>query len=312
MITSRDGGYTWSEPVTINDTVLDDRDTGLCVLRNGTMVMSFFTAYFPDVEHHVRAWPHVGDAVVDSWKPIQPIVTEADRERWLGSWTRRSDDGGVTWEAAVRVPVSAPHGPIELRDGRLLYLGYEWRTRGSSDNPFAGAAHSMDGGRTWGLIGEVPVGLSTPNPGISEPHVVETDDGRLIGLFRYNPNNDLNTYQMLQTESSDGGYTWSTLRPTPIWGGPPHLIRLRDGKLLVTYGYRRAPFGQRACLSHDNGATWDIENEMVLRDDAPDADLGYPSSVELEDGSIYTVYYQVDKPGEKPSIMGTHWQLAGH
>jgi hypothetical protein len=39
------------------------------------------------------------------------------------------------------------------------------------------------------------------------------------------------------------------------------------------------------------------------------SDLGYPASVQLDDGSILTVYYQVDKEGEKTSLMSTHWRL---
>jgi hypothetical protein len=38
-------------------------------------------------------------------------------------------------------------------------------------------------------------------------------------------------------------------------------------------------------------------------------DLGYPASVQLPDGSIYTVYYQIDKPHEKTSLMGTNWKI---
>src|SRR5690606_41370291 len=41
----------------------------------------------------------------------------------------------------------------------------------------------------------------------------------------------------------------------------------------------------------------------------PSWDLGYPASVVLDDGSIWTVYYQVDQDGERPSILGTHWKL---
>ena len=55
--------------------------------------------------------------------------------------------------------------------------------------------------------------------------------------------------------------------------------------------------------------TWDIENEMVLRDDAPNGDLGYPASIELEPGEILTVYYQLEKKGEKTSLMATRWSL---
>jgi len=38
-------------------------------------------------------------------------------------------------------------------------------------------------------------------------------------------------------------------------------------------------------------------------------DLGYPASVQLDDGSIFTIFYQIDQPGEKTSLMGTRWRL---
>ena len=76
----------------------------------------------------------------------------------------------------------------------------------------------------------------------------------------------------------------------------------------MTYGHRREPFGERACLSSDGGKTWDVENAIEIKS-AVNSDLGYPASVELPDGSIYTVYYQVDKEGEKTCLMGTRWRV---
>ena len=102
----------------------------------------------------------------------------------------------------------------------------------------------------------------------------------------------------------------TTPRPTEILGKPPHLLKLQDGRALVTYGYRHQPFGERACVSLDGGQSWDYENEIILCDDAPSWDLGYPASVELEDGTILTVYYQQERAGEKPCLMATHWRLA--
>ena len=89
---------------------------------------------------------------------------------------------------------------------------------------------------------------------------------------------------------------------------PPHAIRLKDGRLLVVYGLRMPPYGQRACLSVDGGDTWDVNSERFFPT-APNADLGYPASVQLPDSSILTVYYQVDQAGEKPCLMGTRWRL---
>jgi hypothetical protein len=112
-----------------------------------------------------------------------------------------------------------------------------------------------------------------------------------------------------QTESADGGKTWTETRPTSIWGLPPHLLRLRDGRILLTYGHRRPAFGQRACLSRDGGKTWDYDHELRIRDDAPNGDLGYPASIQMDDDTILTIYYQVDKPGEKTCLLGTFWKL---
>ena len=58
------------------------------------------------------------------------------------------------------------------------------------------------------------------------------------------------------------------------------------------------PYGERACLSDDEGVSWDVGAERVVHA-APNADLGYPASAQLADGSILTIYYQVDQPGEK-------------
>ena len=78
---------------------------------------------------------------------------------------------------------------------------------------------------------------------------------------------------------------------------------------MASYSVRYKPnFGQRACISKDNGKTWDIDNEIIISSPS-NRDLGYPASVQLDDGSIYTVYYQIDKEGEKTSLMASLWKL---
>ena len=62
--------------------------------------------------------------------------------------------------------------------------------------------------------------------------------------------------------------------PTPGEGNPPSLIRLPDGRLCLTYGFRAEPFGIRARLSRDDGRTWG--RTVVLRDDGGGRDVGYP------------------------------------
>ena len=95
-----------------------------------------------------------------------------------------------------------------------------------------------------------------------------------------------------------------------MWGNPGDLIKLSDGRILCTYGYRRDPMGVRACLSGDDGRSWDIEHEVIIRDDGGTvcslwsppraeggADVGYPISLERSDGLVLTVYYITLKDG---------------
>lgn len=91
--------------------------------------------------------------------------------------------------------------------------------------------------------------------------------------------------------------TWSEPRSIGVWGLPSHLIRLRDGRLLMTYGYRRMPRGNQARLSADNGAAW--SEPIVISDDGR-GDIGYPSTVELPSGELLPLWYESRYPGTLP------------
>jgi hypothetical protein len=157
-----------------------------------------------------------------------------------------------------------------------------------------------------------------------EPHILQMSSGRVLMMIRATAlgYDDMSPRCVLwETYSDDNGKTWLQPFRTPLWGFPPHLLQLSDGRILCTYGYRRAPFGERACISED-GIAWELKNEIVLRDDAPNGDLGYPASVELDSGRILTVYYQPNVPKgtvqkmhppdstrTKPGILGTVWAV---
>jgi hypothetical protein len=93
-----------------------------------------------------------------------------------------------------------------------------------------------------------------------------------------------------------------------MWGYPAHLLKLNNGWILAVYGVRRPQYSERACISKDGGKSWEVDNEIILSL-SETWDLGYPASVQLDDGSILTVYYQIDQPGEKTCLMATHWKL---
>ena len=143
-----------------------------------------------------------------------------------------------------------------------------------------------------------------------EPHTVELADGTLLTHIRVQKYGEVNMFTVYQSESKDKGKTWSTpVQLLPMLGGsPPHILKHSSGALVCTYGYREAPFGVKAMFSFDNGNTWDSGYDIYVN--GVSGDLGYPSSVELDDGSLITVYYQKYKENEKPSILYTKWRLS--
>ncbi len=313
---SGDEGRTWTPPRVLNDSPLDDRDAGVICLGGRRLLVTWFTT------HNRR---YAGEQRLAKMDPVQrarwtaaldATEDEAIIGRWRGSWLRVSDDGGESWRAPVKVPVSAPHGPIRLTGGDLLYLGKQFDTFEQLRFGKVVAVVSSDDGATWRPLGETPLADGTAWGHYHEPHVVELPDGRLLGAIRVQnyenspPLEDAGIvpFSVMTTVSVDGGKTWSTPRPLGFHGSPPHLMRHSGGTLVLSCGYRLEPFGQRIALSEDDGETWRCN--LILRDDGPDADLGYPASVELGDGSILTVYYQKPaRTSDKCAILWSRWRL---
>ena len=134
---------------------------------------------------------------------------------------------------------------------------------------------------------------------------MEAADGTLIAQIRNH--NKINAGETLQSESTDGGRTWNVPHSIGVWGLPSHLLKLRDGRLLMTYGHRRPPFGNQARLSDDNGKTWG--EAMILSGDGKGGDLGYPSTVELDDGSLLSVWYESMKEPALAVLRQARWNL---
>ena len=312
ILFSRDDGKTWSEPRVIQDSPIDDRDAGVCAWGDGHVLVSWFRSDTRQYRNHDR----IPQAEREQWDAVFAEWTDDMVNQHLGSWVMLSSDAGATWSEPIRTPVSAPHGPIVLRDGALLYLGKRY-VENWKEMRFGTitAARSNDEGHTWNELGTVPLYPGTAGGHYHEPHVVELPGGKLIGTIRVQnyegcakmEDMGLLPFSIMQTESEDGGATWSEPKPLRFRGSPPHLCRHTSGTLVLTYGYRQAPYGQRVALSRDDGATWN--HDWILRDDGPDGDLGYPSTVELGDGSLFSVYYQKAAAGEKCSLLWSRWSL---
>jgi len=309
---STDEGRTWSAPRVIQDSAIDDRDAGITDLGGGHLIVTWFRI---DTREYVNGtWPSEEER--NSWRPTLATWTDEQVDSLIGAWAMLSADSGATWTEPLRVPVTSPHGPIRLRSGEALYLGKKYGARKEVHDATITAFVSADKGRTWEERGTVPCAAQTGPPNYHEAHVVELPSGRLVGMIRIENHSGISledagipSFSMMQTESDDGGRTWTTARPLGFHGSPPHLLRHSSGVLVLTYGFRQEPYGQRVAFSHDDGATW--EHDWVIRDDGPDGDLGYPSTVEMPDGSLFTVAYQKVPGDEKCSLLWSRWSLPG-
>jgi hypothetical protein len=274
---SSDEGRTWSFPRILLDGPLDNRDCGVLETDKGTLLVATFTssgymsrlAWAEDVDPGDElAWSR---EKLKRWQAAHRQTSEAQRSMELASYILRSTDGGASWSAPSRCPVNSPHGPVQLSDGRQLYAGKIFWFGGSGQSAGRiGVCESVDDGVTWHWLAEIPTRPGDSMRGYSELHSVETSEGRIIAHIRNG--NDANRREILQSESDDGGRTWSTPHPIGVWGFPSHLLRLRDGRLVMSYGHRRRPLGTQARVSEDHGRTW--SEAMIVSGDGTSSDLG--------------------------------------
>lgn len=163
-------------------------------------------------------------------------------------------------------------------------------------------ARTTDGGLHWRLISLIG---PEPESGYAiMPSTVRLPSGALITTIRHGGGKQNN---ITAWRSDDLGEHWTALGAATgdIGSNPPALVRLQDGRLCLSFGYRRRPFGARARISNDEGRSW--SPDILLRDDGLTGDLGYPRSLARPDGKILTVYYFNGPRDEDRTIQGTLW-----
>ena len=297
---SFDGGDTYTYPAPVIDTPLDDRDVGLCPFGDSGVIITSF--------NNTAAFQRENNIDNEYVQRYIDLITKDDEEKYLGSNFRISRDCGITFGELHHSPVSSPHGPTQLNDGTVLWAGTRF------DNVFGGIEiHRLDTETVeTELIGKIT--LSDARGVLNEPHFIELPSGRLICQMRCEnieafEGGEESLFTVYQSVSDDGGKSWSD--PQMILdetgGAPPHLLLLHSGVLLSTYGRRKMPYGIMAMFSHDGGETW--EKDIRLFENTESDDIGYPSTVELPDGTLLTVFYAREIEESPCRIYQQKWKI---
>lgn len=283
LVRSNDGGLTWTKnPELIFAHPLGgSQDPCMVQLKDGSIVC---TSY---------GWALVPPEGFDKLKDTGHLGAFY----FLGGFTLRSDDGAKTWKGPF-VPISIPgntakdalNNPCPAfnrgamtqgKDGRLY-----WAVAGRDGGAGPTQVHLMissDRGETWAY--SCPIAKDDKIT-FNETSMIETKKGDLVAFIRTADFND----HLVLARSTDGGksFKWED---GGVVGHPYYATHLKDGRVLLVYGYRHEPFGVRARILDADCTNVAAAPEFVIRDDGGSVDLGYPWAAQLSDGRILVAYY---------------------
>ncbi len=221
-----------------------------------------------------------------------------------------SYDKGKSWDGPFRFPQFGKGVAARtdyVIDGRHEAMVFVTQAKTDGREGRTICVRTTDGGLTWRYV--APVG-DEPRGFAIMPSTLRLDSKRLLTTVRVQDGdaNRIDAYQ-----STDNGASWrfrSSVAGTGEFGGnPPMLLKLRDGRLCLTYGYRAKPYSILARFSEDEGASW--SEPLVIRDGASTWELGYTRSAQRPDGKIVTVYYFNDGPHNERFVAATVWTPPG-
>ena len=224
------------------------------------------------------------------------------------AFVRVSKDAGRTWSRSFRLPLDglqslgAMNSTLVRPDGRCLLFMFEVSSDGWNRHPLV--YRSTDDRTTFHFLSfitpkEDPFGAGTGESWKKLPYAFGghrwfyprgymLPNGRILCVLRCqrDPTGDMWTELY---RSDDGGQTWQFHSRVNDFGAPGSLVQMGNGRLVIVYRYRLPPFGIRAVVSEDEGATWGPE--IIVRDDGGSWDLGYPNAWLAAPGKVGVIYY---------------------
>mgnify|MGYP001611871778 CR=1 FL=1 len=253
-----------------------------------------------------------GDLLVVSggWSYDGPDAKGAyKKKKLLRPTASRSVDGGRTWTISEKFPDGAdgmtlvPFGNIETgADGALRVAAYSYNPTAKPRVDICYTVVSRDNGLTWAL------GSVVGQPSANETDVVHLGGGKWLAAARNLGATGQRGHSTDIYASEDDAKTWRLIvTPTVADQHPADLLKLADGRVLLTYGDRRSDRGINICVSADGGRTW-TGSARISQDVS--GDCGYPSSAQLQDGTLVTVFYAArTKDYDKYQMAAIRWRL---
>ena len=218
------------------------------------------------------------------------------REKILPTVVARSADGGRNWRRtfSVQLPEEVdfliPFGDIVQGKGELLAASFYHEIPGAAN---AYVLFSRDDGRSWGEAVKV-----APRD-YNETALLRLRSDRWLAASRSHGDAHLALFV-----SGDEGKHWARSGLLTLPGHhPAHLMELADGRILLTYGIReKGHHGIGYRTSRDEGRTWSRPTRIVNLEETTDG--GYPSTIQMADGTLLTAYYSNRIPQHQRYHMG--------
>lgn len=296
-VTSDDNGETWGNPQLLYSPPDGcSQDAGL----------------FYDGEKYLYANSFI-------WKYLPRMVAEelkkTSKDEYLheyltymmpgGSYVMRSADMGKTWEGpfhpeplpqnieilpGLKLTIHNRGNIVGLEDGSLLLAGQALGFRPEFHSSIV-LYRSIDQGQTWQYFT-----TAADCHGISifeEPRLHITPNGKWVVLIRcHNLNGkEFPRAVMCKVESTDQGTTWTEPELLNFHAEPATSFKMDDGRALIAYGYREAPYGIRLRICDSELNNLETAEEIVVRDDAGRIDTGYPWITQIGERRFLLAYY---------------------
>ena len=270
---SEDGGQTWAKrgtPAPRDNERVARGNVAAGLAKNGDLIV--VSSGWSDPASETRG---------EGLRPLVSRSTDGGR-----TWTIDGDAFLAEWPevgATKKKRYLVPFGDIlQGKDGALRVAMY------GGNKGITAVYRSDDDGKTW----DKPT-IVNQNATIHEPAFLHLGEGKWLLAARLD---GLNLYT-----SDDDAKTWTRRQElTGRQQHPGHLLRLKDGRLLLSYGNRLDPKGVDVRLSDDEGKSW--SKPLRVADFLLDG--GYPSSVQLPDGRVLTAYYARRIKGHDRYHMG--------